>query len=147
MTLLYADTSALARAYLDDEPEHHELRRLLLEGGETVVTSELAQLELASAVTGAAAARRIRAPAKLLTAIDTDCSDDGHIVLLTFRPDRLLAPARRLVVEHTLRALDAVHLAVALVDCPVLAGGEETVFVTRDERQARAARRLGLIVL
>ena len=50
MTLLYADTSALVRAYFEDEPDHAPLRERLLEGGEPVVTSELARVELASAI-------------------------------------------------------------------------------------------------
>ena len=41
MTTFYADSSALVRAYLGDEPGSASLRKLLLESGESVVTSEL----------------------------------------------------------------------------------------------------------
>ncbi len=54
MTLLYADPSALARAYLADEPDHAMLREMLLAGPDQVVTSALARVELASAIRAAA---------------------------------------------------------------------------------------------
>ncbi len=62
MTIFYADTSALVRALFVDEPDHVELRRLLLEGETPVVTSELTRVELASAVAAAAWTGRLQAP-------------------------------------------------------------------------------------
>lgn len=53
MSLLYADTSALVRAYFANEPEHKELSARLLEGDEAVVSSEITRLEFASAVSAA----------------------------------------------------------------------------------------------
>jgi hypothetical protein len=55
-----------------------------------------------------------------------------------------LAGAHTLVLEHPLRTLDAIHLAVALGDASELAAGEPVIFVTRDQVQAEAARALGL---
>lgn len=60
MTLLYADTSALVRAYLADEPDHGSLRERLLEGDEPVVISELARIEMASVIRAAARGGRLR---------------------------------------------------------------------------------------
>lgn len=54
--------------------------------------------------------------------------------------------AYELVVDHRLRTLDAIHLAVAVTECPSLAGDEEFVLITRDEDQAEAARKLGMAV-
>ena len=48
----YADPSALLSAYFADEPERAELRGMLLEGVEPVVTIELSRVELASATRG-----------------------------------------------------------------------------------------------
>ena len=62
MSLLYADSSALLRAYFADEDEHIELRSLLLGEREPVVTSEITRLELASAVRSAYSARRAYPP-------------------------------------------------------------------------------------
>jgi predicted nucleic acid-binding protein len=147
VSLLYADPSALVRAYFADEPEHQALRALLLEGDDPVVTSELSRVELASAVRAAGRARRFRGWQRLLARIDADCGDEGPVVLIALRPEVVVEAAYSLVLVHRLRTLDAVHLAVALEECPALAGGEQdVVFVTRDEDQAAAAGALGLAV-
>ena len=146
MTLLYADTSALVRAYFEDEQDHGRLRERLLEGTDPVVTSELTRVELASAIRAASIPGRLRRSAGLLARIDADCAEDGPIALLRLRPETALALAYDLVLEHRLRTLDAIHLAVALLECPVLAGDEQVVFVTRDEDQALAAAALGFTV-
>jgi hypothetical protein len=116
----------------------------LLEGDEVVVTSELSRIELASAVRAAARARRLARWRGLLARIDADCGDDGPLILLALRPDIVLERAYRLIVDHRLHALDAVHVAVALEECPALADGDEIAFVTRDEQQTSAAAALGL---
>ncbi len=147
MTLLYADSSALARAYLDDEDEHRALRMLLLGGDDHVVSSELSRLELTSAVRSAERAGRIADGAELRGWIDIDCGEGGPIQLLELEPERTFATAHGLLLEHRLRTMDAIHLAVALVDAAAVAEGEEVVLVTRDADQAAAARALGLAVL
>ena len=48
------------------------------------------------------------------------------------------------MLEHRLRTLDAMHLAVAAEEAPALADEGEVVFVTRDQDQATAAAALGL---
>jgi predicted nucleic acid-binding protein len=146
VTLLYADTSALLRAYFEDEPDHARLREQLLEGTDPVVTSELARVELASAIRAVTTAGRLRRSAGLILRIDDDCAEDGPIALLRLRADAVLPVAYNLVLEHRLRTLDAIHLAVALEECPVLAGDDVVVFVTRHEPQAVAATAVGLSV-
>lgn len=146
MSLLYADSSALVRSYFVSEPEHDELRELLLEGAESVVTSEIARLELASAVRAASAGGRLPRWKDLLARIDTDLAGDGPVDLIDLRADVILPTAYRLIVEHRVRTLDAIHLAVCLEDCPTLASDGDIAFVTRDADQARAARALGLVV-
>lgn len=143
--MIYADTSALGRAYFSDELDHAALRALLLGGLETVVTSSLTRVEIASAAHRAARAGRIRDGRAMLDRFDADCGADGLIVRLRLRPDGL-AVAVDLVAAHALRALDAVHLAVALTDAVALAGEEPLTFVTRDAEQATAARAHGLTV-
>lgn len=58
----------------------------------------------------------------------------------------MLDTARELIAAHRLRSLDAIHLAVALVDGTHLAHPEPLVLVTRDERQREAAIAAGLTV-
>lgn len=146
MSLLYADTSALARAYFSDEDDHAELRKMLLEGKDPVVTSEIARLELASAVRAAVSGRRLARSSDLLARIDGDFAEGGRIGPIDLRSDIILPAAYRLVVEHGLRTIDAIHLAVCVEDCPAFAGDFPIAFVTRDVDQAAAARTLGLDV-
>lgn len=137
--LLYADTSALVRAYFIDEEDHELLRILLLDGGDAVVTSELARLEFASATVAAARAGRIRTARTVLARFDADCGEAGPLALIAFDPASVLPEAHRLLLAHPLRTLDAVHLAVALVELPHLAPAEDIRFVSRDEAQLAAA--------
>jgi predicted nucleic acid-binding protein len=146
MSLLYADSSALVRAYFADEDDHVELRSLLLGEREPVVTSEITRLELASAVRSAYSAGRVARSTDLLGRIEGDLAEDGAISPIDFRSDPIVATAYRFILEHRLRPLDAIHLAVCVEDCPGLAGDEAVVFVTRDADQAAAARALGLAV-
>jgi predicted nucleic acid-binding protein len=144
VSLLYADTSALVRAYFADEPEHAELSARLLEGGEAVVTSELTRLEFASAVTAAARSGRLRKSRLFLDRFDADCNSDGPIALLRLDPEAVFPLAYRLLTEHDLRTLDALHLAVASTSATALAGDDSVVLITRDDRQAAAATAMGL---
>ena len=146
MTLQYADTSAIARAYLPDEPEHHELRRALLRADGPVVTSEVARIEVASAIMSASRSGRATGWQSVLATVEKDMGPDGPITLISLRRAVILATAYRLVLEHRLRTLDAIHLAVAIEECPGLAAGEEVAFVTRGRDQAAAAGALGLTV-
>lgn len=145
MSVLYADPSALLRAYFADEPDHLELRLLLLEGDQPVLTSELARVELAAGIRAAERAGRLRRSQRILDRIDADCSDDGPVVLVRFDPDTVLATAREVVLRHRLRTLDALHLAVA-VGMTFAPAGEAITFVTRDNDQAIAAAAIGFSV-
>ncbi len=146
MTLVYADTSALARAYLTDEVGHEQLRTLLFESDYRVVTSELARIELASAIVSASRTGRTPGWEEVLATMEADTGPAGMIALIALRRELILPAALRLVAEHRLRTLDAIHLAVAMEEGPRLAAGDEIQFVTRDRDQAAAARALGLTV-
>lgn len=140
----YADTSALVRVYVSGEPHHAELRRQLLDGDVPVVTSVLTRVELASAVAAAGRAGRLRRPRLLLDRFDADCRENGPVTLLDLDTGTAFPLARRLVREHPLRALDAIHLAVALTEAVELAAGDPVSLVTCDKAQATAADSLGL---
>lgn len=70
----------------------------------------------------------------------------AHSALLALRPPGVFERAYRLVLDHRLPTLDALHLAVALEECPRLAGDDDIVLVGRDEQQAAAATAVGLTV-
>jgi len=147
VTVLYADTSALVRSYFADEPDNAELRHLLLDGDNAVVTSELTRVELASAVAAAARSGRLQRADVVLDRFDGDCGDDGPVTMLRLDPVVVLPTARELVLHHRLGTLDAVHLAVALTTAVELADGDAVAFVTRDDPQAAVAAELGLAVV
>ena len=143
MSLYYADTSALARAYLWDEPEHTLLRDLLLERANPVMTSELAAVELTAALVAAERARRIADAGEVMSRVDADLSGDP-VSLVALNPPTVFPVARKMIERHALFAADAIHLAVALVEAPKYAADRDVVFVTRDSRQGAAARSEGL---
>jgi predicted nucleic acid-binding protein len=146
VTVLYADTSAVVGAYLADEPGHVELRKLLIDGDHRVLTSELTRLEFASAVTAAKRNGRIPDAGAFLVQFDEDAQSVLGVIPLESR--RILAAARRLVTDnYPVRTLDAIHIAVAMHSTAELTGGEPVTFVTRDERQADAAKANGFEVL
>ena len=146
VTVLYADTSAVVGAYLADEPGHAELRKLLIDGDHRVLTSELTRLEFASAVTAAKRNGRIPDARAFLTQFDEDARSVLGVIPL--EPRRIFAAARRLVTDnYPVRTLDAIHIAVAMHDTAELTGGVPVTFVTRDERQADAAKANGFEVL
>lgn len=144
MTVLYADTSALARIYLEDEPDHAALRAMILDGDDAVTTSDLARVELARAMKAAERTGRIGDAQPVLALIERHLAADP-VVTIRLDPERLVPRSRELVLDHRLTTLDAVHLAVAL-SLATLLETEELVFVTRDRAQAAAARSLGLTV-
>jgi predicted nucleic acid-binding protein len=144
VSVIYADTSALVRAYLVDEPDHELLRYRLLEADDPVVTSELARVELAGAVMAAARQGRLGQPEVVLDRFATDCSDHGPMALLRLDPVPVLRLARELVGGNLVGTLDPIHLAVARTTAAELVAGEPLIVVTRDDRQAEVARALGL---
>jgi prevent-host-death family protein len=134
---VYLDASALAKLYFP-EPESDGIDRAL-RGRRDITVSDLAVTELLGALalrrlpkgaTGAAAAAR---PA-LLGDLDSGMYRRAEIAPATHRAaERLLASA-----EPTLRASDALHLALAMT------AGVAT-FLSYDPRRAAAARGLGLL--
>lgn len=130
MPLFYVDASALVKL-VRDEPESDALRAFLADSD--IVSSELVLAEVPRAIRRAAA----RDPRLTLDVLlhRADETLDGVAMLPLGRALLLAAGA---LVEPALRALDAIHVAAA-VDLAPLDG-----FVTYDERQAAAARLVGL---
>ena len=127
--LVYADTSALAKL-LAEEAETLALRSWIAGIEDLVmVSSDLVRTELMRAIRRAhpAAAPSVRAllTTHVLVPISTDICDSAA---------RLEPP--------TLRSLDAIHLATALV-----AGEDLEAMLTYDDRLAEASSRYGLKVV
>jgi predicted nucleic acid-binding protein len=130
VALFYADASALVKL-VRDEPESDSLRRFLADAD--LVSCELVLTEIPRAIRRAADQDR---------RLDLDILMDraGEIVeALGLLPlDRALLLAAGALSEPDLRALDAIHVASAVVLAPL------DGFVSYDERQAAAARLAGL---
>jgi len=129
VAIFYADSSALVKL-VREEPESDALRTFL--AAADLVSSELILTEVPRAVHRAAA----RDPA---LSVDLLLDRVGELIdAVALRPlDRALLAGAGAFTEAALRALDAIHV-VSAVDLPIEA------FVTYDERQAAAARLVGL---
>lgn len=130
MTLFYADASALVKL-VRDEPESPALRSFLDDAD--LVSSELVVTEIPRAIRRAAA-RDVRLPLDVLTTRAGELIE--AVALLPV--ERGILTAAGALSEPALRALDAIHVASALVLSPLDA------FVSYDERQSAAARLAGL---
>lgn len=124
--MFYCDTSALVKLILE-EPESAELRRFLGRGS-TLASSELVATELARGVLRRTTGAEPRVAAVLRT-----------LSLVTL--DRELLDLAGRLKPPTLRSLDAIHLATAL-----MLREELEAFVAYDERLLTAASDLGLPV-
>ncbi len=142
--ITYADASEIVGALLSevDDPE----RMIVLDGNQTIFVSEVATVEVASALMAAQRAARIPDGPSVIATFESWCAPGGRIKLLALRPAQVIEHASRLTQEHRLYALDAIHLAVALEELVPVAAGETVRFVTRDRTQADAARALGFTV-
>lgn len=142
--IAYVDSSVLARAYLAGETGHEEATALL-EGLEIgLVTGSWTRIEVSGALIRAARAGR-GDEAGLLGLLDGDLGSDGPVTVVVADQQEVEDRALRLVREHGVRAMDAWHLAVAVLTLPALAEpGEEIGFATRDHAQSSVATSLGL---
>lgn len=130
MPLFYADASALVKALLE-ERESNALRTYL--EGADVVSCELVLTEIPRALQ-----RTVSVDSSLsLRPLLQRARELIDAIALQPLDSALLAGAGALA-EPTLRALDAIHVVSAVDLHPIDA------FVTYDERQAAAARLVGL---
>jgi uncharacterized protein len=149
VTAYFADSSVLTRSYLPDEADVAELRVLLRGGENAVMASQLADVEVASGLSAARRSGRLD-DAQLIALLDEyefDVGDARRVELLPLDPDAVLQHAKQIVLDHPIRTLDALHLAVADTLGRELAGDDELVFVTRDTRQRAVAQALGMGVV
>jgi predicted nucleic acid-binding protein len=141
--IAYVDSSVLARAYLLDEDGSAQARRLLADPRIAKVTGSWTRVEVSGAIVRAERAGRIVA-ATALDELDADVHPEGRIAVVSAPADAVEARALAITREHGLRALDALHLALAAIAIPRLADkGEPIGFASRDGDQATVAESLG----
>jgi predicted nucleic acid-binding protein len=143
-TVAYCDTSVVLAAYLSDEHGHAEARRRLLSDDVALVSSAIAEVELTAALHAAARHGLLGDAQTVRAEISADAR--GPLLFIALDPPRVFPLAMQLCVRHRLRALDAIHLAVALTSGRELVGAVPLTFITRDADQTAAARAEGLEV-
>ncbi len=131
--ILFFDSSALAKRYVQEIGTTAVLN--LIERAELLLASRLTWLEVTTAVARIARSGRLTTPNEVIRALDEDFS--MLIGILEITP-RVIADARKAVLQHDLRAGDAIQLATALT-ARVLHGGD-ILFVCADQRLIVAAR-------
>jgi uncharacterized protein len=143
--IAYVDSSLIARAYLRDEDGSEEAQRLLADRRLAKVTGRWTRIEVTAAIVRAARAGRLESPARSLAWLDADLRHGtGRIEVVSAPDTEVEAKALALAREHGLRALDALHVALAAITVPKLADkGEPIGFASRDGDQATVAESLG----
>jgi predicted nucleic acid-binding protein len=143
--IAYVDSSLIARAYLEDEDGSKEAQRLLADRRIAKVTGRWTRIEVSAAIVRAARAGRPVLRDEALTRLDADLRHGSGRIEVVAAPDtEVEAKALTLAREHGLRALDALHVALAAIAIPQLADkGEPIGFASRDGDQATVAESLG----
>lgn len=136
----YFDTSTLVKRYVKEEG-FSEAQRLLRR--HKFLSSAIAPVELLSALTRRFGQKEISE--RNYTAILGRIKQDRPFWELVEITPPVLARAEEMVVNVKVRALDAVHLASALVFQEF--SGRAIPFITSDERQFSGAERCGFEVI
>lgn len=136
MNVYFVDTSALAKRYIEEKGTDWLLSWILPEAENIVVISDITTVEMISLL-----ARRLREGT--LTTERTEIlrtnfllHSDKEYLLIPVDED-VLQRARQLLQKHTLRTLDALQLASALVAAEILE--EPVIFVAADQNLLTAA--------
>jgi predicted nucleic acid-binding protein len=144
--LVYVDSSVLVRAYLPDEKGHDDARSLLDAAEHLLVTSTWTAVEVTSALARAARGLRVEDLDAVLAVLAADTGDDGPVTVLRGDTTQVERASARIVRDHAIRSLDALHLAVAeLAATQLLEPGQRLGFATRDDAQRVVAEVLGFV--
>lgn len=142
--IVYLDSSVLVRAYLTDEVGHAEAVALLSDPEIGLLTGTWTKIEVSSALVRAARTGQGDEQG-LLALLDADLATDGRVTVIAAAQSEVEERALELVRSHGIRAMDAWHLATALLLAPGLAEpGEDVGFASRDKAQSEVAEVLGL---
>lgn len=147
MKILYVDSAIVVSYYLPSELGHARAVELIDDPETAVVTSRLTQIEVTGALVREARAGRVGGidPSEVINRFNADLSG-GPITLVGADQAKIESLALNLVRNQGIRALDALHVAVAAIVLPELSGpGDEALFATCDAEQSDAAKACGLL--
>jgi len=134
--VLYLDTSALAKLYLE-EPDSQLVSKTVGINGSWLVTSRVTYAEVLSVLVRCLRANRI-SPAAYRLQKKAFLEDWAEMIVVELTPD-VLSNAGHLIELHGLRCLDAIHL------CSALWIGQPS-FACFDDRLRGAAAAEGLLL-
>lgn len=138
--ILYIDTSALAKNYLE-ETSSHDVRKLI-DGARQIVTSVLTDLEVASTLERAKHGRRINSPS-YRTAVESFERDlRREVIAFIAISQTIIEDAKKVIKHHRLRPPDAIQVASAKHAMKAISPLIE--FLCFDADVAEAAKREGL---
>jgi hypothetical protein len=139
--LLYLDSSALVKRYVQEEGTEHVLAMFPGRPETEFILSRLTLLEVVSAIT-----RRARqgdlASADATRAIQTLHFEVKRLCRVYDIAGAVVARAESLVMSHLLRAADAIHLATALLHAKE---ATTPIFASADQALLHAATSNGLV--
>jgi uncharacterized protein len=142
MRVAYVDSSVVVRYYLPSEAGHTEVAAILNDPDTAAVTATLTTIEVSGTLVRAARTGHV-SPTALLDRFDQDIQN-GIFTLVSVDQEACEKLSLKLVREHGIRALDALHVATADLSLPELLGpGDVGVFISRDLEQAAVAKLLG----
>lgn len=140
MTLIYLDSSAVIKLFLD-EPYSAQVAAAVR--GEEVhcVTSDLTYAEIHGFLSRAAATGRITSPVQRQLVRDFRAwfESVAHCAISFTQVQR----AGNFAIQHNLRGADSIHLAAAL-ECAMPGINIHRVFACFDERLTREMQKLGI---
>jgi len=141
VTLLYLDTSALFKRYVEEDGSEMVLTRIA--DAPVVGTAMITRVEVAAALAKAVRDDRME-PAEARDA-EQDFLDDWADFTRIGLTDDLAARAGDIAWKHGLRGYDATQLAAALAWCEATEDAEnDVVFACFDKHLRQAARTEGL---
>ena len=136
--IVYLDTSSLLKLYVD-EAGSDAVRQLVLRAS-VVTTSAVAYTEMRA--TFARLVREKRSRADEASARLREFEADWAATAVIGVDEHVLRSASELAARHSLRTLDAIHLA-SFVRVVERADDEDAHFSTFDDKLAKTAKRLG----
>jgi hypothetical protein len=141
VSVLFLDTSALAKNYISERGSIWVESLLQPASGHVIIISQLSTVEFIATLARLQREGQLsKADAQLLQgALLSDCDRAFLSVDLS---DSVIVRARSIVAAHPVRALDALHVACALEAAALLS--VTPIFVSADIRQLSAAAAEGL---
>lgn len=146
--MIYLDSSALVRDYVNDEADRGKARSALSDPRALTISGSWTRIEVTSALVRAARAGRGTVD-ELLLKFDRDTTPrGGPLVMVDVEQADVEGLAFEIVRRWGIRAMDAWHLACASIAFGSLAERDDArLFLTYDREQALVAQQLGFTLL